>query len=428
MVGRIRKASFFPCTDRRPTPSRKGRDREAATNERASLRLPTGIPNRNLPYTALRRTDKYDLIWCDRHSDSPRAPGDSKDFTAVLKPNRPGYHHKFLSADAAGLLHSLDNARSLPPLEPGDAAEAQWASKLAALVLDGVLEITEKSKAITGPDALSFVIARSLQVLSRPHYLLRLSVSALVYAQSLELEDLQAISSRLYCYNRYPLNAEFGKTLSSQAIEAELCRGFGCRANEFISRYWRPVALPADAGSWKMWARRADPARGRADGGTYKLYISPAPDCFVDTALTVLTQVGRMGTAFSLKMGTDPWGVLRPDKMVAYFRSFKDLRSTARVLGRELRGVQSHGVPFTAPMHPSGLLSWGFDPPYTARHLHTQHESWRLWICTRLASSLVQAKLANVQTMEPWEYAILRLQLDGVDTVSWSLKDDAWSQ
>ena len=59
-------------------------------------------------------------------------------------------------------------------------------------------------------------------------------------------------------------------------------------------------------------------------------------------------------------------------------------------------------------------------------------ESWRLWLTNRLANALLTAKRtpasSSASSLRPWQYALERLRLEGVDTSSWTPADRLWRQ
>jgi hypothetical protein len=123
--------------------------------------------------------------------------------------------------------------------------------------------------------------------------------------------------------------------------------------------------------------------------------------------------------ARQFKIGSDAAGLLRPDKIVAYFPDFERLSEAASRIGGRLSGLPPHGVPFTAGIAGDGLLSWGADPPAAERSpLVGDWESWRLWLTNRLAVALVAARSEGVA--EPWRFALDRVRLEGVDTETWT--------
>jgi len=130
------------------------------------------------------------------------------------------------------------------------------------------------------------------------------------------------------------------------------------------------------------------------------------------------------------KIGADLAGLLRPDKIVAYFPDFDALARAAQILCERLDGLPAHGVPFTAEIGGGGLLSWGMDPPRDEALPWSGPESWRIWLANRLARALLDAR-AQTGTVEtdpaplnpplaPWRFAVERLRLEGVDTDSWT--------
>jgi hypothetical protein len=164
----------------------------------------------------------------------------------------------------------------------------------------------------------------------------------------------------------------------------------------------------------------------RIPGILYKLYISPAPD-HVRDALRVLLRAGSLRASLALKLGRGLVGVLRPDKLVAYFRTATDLQEAALELGGDLAGIPAHGVPFTGSFRDHGLLSWGVDPPTEGEWL-ADRQSWRQWVTERLGRSLVVASGSNAPPVAPWQFAVYRLGLDGVSLSALSLESPAGSR
>jgi hypothetical protein len=121
-------------------------------------------------------------------------------------------------------------------------------------------------------------------------------------------------------------------------------------------------------------------------------------------------------------------GLLRPDKLVAYFTDQETLMSVADRLGERLRGMTAHGVPFTAAIDGDGLLSWGVDPPAAARPLSWQpQQSWRSWISLALAGALLEARQGGAD-VPPARFAVQRLGLEGVDTERWAPSPTLWRE
>jgi hypothetical protein len=151
-------------------------------------------------------------------------------------------------------------------------------------------------------------------------------------------------------------------------------------------------------------------------GAVYKLYLSPEPEHLADGLGRLLTALSG-AHAFQVKVGADAWGLLRPDKVVAYFPSFERLSELAFALTEALAGIPAQGVPFTSEIAGDGLLSWGVDPPGWALP-GGGRESWRVWLVRQLARGFLDARTAGEE--RPWEFACERLRLAGVDTGSWT--------
>jgi hypothetical protein len=78
-------------------------------------------------------------------------------------------------------------------------------------------------------------------------------------------------------------------------------------------------------------------------------------------------------------------------------------------------------VPFTAGVTDDGLLSWAIDPPHRPTD-RAGRSSWRTWVSMRLAEYLLDARAVGSggpAGAAPWQAALARLALDGVDTASW---------
>lgn len=161
---------------------------------------------------------------------------------------------------------------------------------------------------------------------------------------------------------------------------------------------------------WLCWGTRA---RLSWAVSTYKLYVSPEPEAVAESFGAVLEALAD-ARAFQFKVGRDAPGLLRPDKIVAYFHGFEPLARAAEIVEKHLGGVAAQGVPFTSEIGGDGLISWGVDPP---RGEAT--ESWRLWLARRLARSILDARSSGAEG-EPWRFAVERLRLEGVDPATWT--------
>ena len=285
---------------------------------------------------------------------------------------------------------------------------------VARLVLDGILEIRNGDDFVSGADAVALLDTSPTPDAPRGK-LAHLSLQALRYAQHLDIDDVRTLAARLYAFNRHALTPTWGRRLPTRRATAQYL-GLGDDASRPPGLGWLIQGATEEESSWIAW-RSAVPVKSQHDKPGYKLYVSPHPSMVADS-LRITAEVVHKRRAHGLKVGADVHGLLRPDKIVAYFASFEDLGEAASSLAPRLGGVPAHGVPFTAEISADGLLSWGIDPPRQEWTLTREGESWRLWVVRRLASALVASRSA-LNAGEPWRYALKRIALEGIDASTW---------
>lgn len=292
------------------------------------------------------------------------------------------------------------------------------------LVLDGIFEIEHGAHFVSGADAFSVVCSPSAD--APPHdAAARLSREALLHAQDLVTADPSTLGDALYLYNRIPLTPFWRSRFSSaDAILAHIGADRGS-LRALLEREW---IAGAGGRGWLHWSSRASLPYD-ADAVTWKLYVSMRPERIRD-AFEVVVRVlaGFPGVPF--KIGDSAAGMLRPDKLVTYFRSREELAAAADVFRRELAGCEAQGVPFSAGLDDTGLLSWGVDPPDTDRALQwLGRDSWRTWVVRRLASALAMGKAAQHDgAVEPWRFALERARRHGIDVDTWTPSATLWSR
>lgn len=346
----------------------------------------------------------------------------------VLRPRKESFGNlKAVSHNAAALYSALARPMRLADAIR-DAIDDNEAQEIAKLVLDGVLEIESKRSGgfVSGADAFSLLCSASVDA-TPPSVTARLSRSALRYAQALELYDPAQLSLRMYLYNRQPADFRWRRILSSvEAVIVYLGLEPGGAVDRLIKSIWRPVSRANENDAWLAWYLPRRVPAGDRDAATYKLYLSAPcehmPQAF-SAALCVLAK-HRVGC---FKVGATLHGLLRPDKMVIYFDSFADMQVVGTALRKALAAIPAQGVPFTAAFDDDGLVCWGMDPPRCAQWLSWQpRESWRLWVTNRLASYMSTARISTAQSLEPWQFALERLRLDGIDVDTWTPRNTIW--
>jgi hypothetical protein len=332
-----------------------------------------------------------------------------RDFYGILRSEEPGLGIKSICRDTALLFLTLQSPGRIPSyLQP--ESDPNLETELQKLVLDGILQVEKNGIFVSGAAALRS--SRFHEAVGATTPTGNLSYQALIYAQTLRLSDPGLLSSRLYDYNRLPITPARQQALGSERAVAEFIgieQGLGAFDHD-----WAESPNTNGQGYWRYWHRRK-----ATFGGRYKLYLSPHPDLLRDTLWTAL-ETPSWQEVSGFKVGRYLGGIMRPDKFVAYFPSQAALQRAASGLARSLHGIRAHGVPFTASMDQTGLLSWGLDPQTEGRK-SWEAPSWRRMLTDRLALGLV----APTGGLEPWQFALERLGLEGVDTQTWTPLHDA---
>lgn len=301
---------------------------------------------------------------------------------------------------------------------------------ISDLVLREVIQVLVAREFLSGAAARAVFFETQLTACSPSGYLAELSESALRYAQALVVNDEALLGVRLYLFNTLPLTPVWGRRLPTpQAVIAWLKAKPDREGEQVLSRHWHSIHPAQSGGGWWMW-RRKDGAglESQKQLSAYKLYISPRPEALPDIWGRIVRTLSK-SNVHAFKLGKDAHGVLRPDKLVVYLPDFESLAKVAESLRSELAGCPAQGVPFTAPIDPNGLLSWGMDPPsHASSNWDLRRESWRHWITTQLARALVEARRAGEGQLgtEPWQYALARLRVAEVDTSNWTPKQTIW--
>ena len=309
---------------------------------------------------------------------------------------------KLVDQPTANLLACLRTPQSFP------SAEA-LPIHLRRLLLDGLLECDSAGEFASGPSAAKLFD-------SPAPYGGALSLDALRYASSLPYHDARLIASRLYAFHAAPCTATWKRALSHDGAVA---RWLGLHPNGVLAQRFATGGYDEiDHPQWLAWHFATQDL-------PFKLYISPLPEALPDAAGPVVEEAIAHG-AGSFKVGRTLGNILRPDKLILYFADFERLRATAARLEKRLRRLPAHGIPFTCPLDPRAMLSWGSDPPYRGEFAGwTQGESWRAWIVRRLAGAILEARQAG-QT-DPWRFALAKVNADGVDTTRWAPVKTFWS-
>ncbi|HKD84211.1 MAG TPA: hypothetical protein VKB58_05645 [Terriglobales bacterium] len=353
-------------------------------------------------------------------------------FYGILRPaGKTNLGVKSVSRDIALLYFTMQQPGRLPEyVQASMGPDAR--TQITRLILDGVLALQQDGKLLSGPGAAAVLCGRGESrtgVTEPAGFLYRLSLEALRYAEALDLTDSVALSARLYGYNRLPLTPRWKHMLAGPQGVTTYLRLHHAPVRELLQREWLPAPSAANNDGWLVWqSRRLSTSASFSERGSVgcKLYISVSPEGLREAFPSILLALTH-SRARAFKVGKNASGLLRPDKMVAYFGSLPDLMDTSERLKQALAGCAAHGVPFTAEITDDGLLSWGADPPMQDHAVPwIAIESWRLWVTNRLAVALISARNDNSSSLPPWEFALQRLQLEGIDTRSWAPPGADW--
>lgn len=347
--------------------------------------------------------------------------GDPNFFGLIRHRLAAGLTAKAVCRETADLFKLLQEPGPLPGSVAG---ESELETTLNLLVCDGVLQIARGLEWVCGPAAFD---ADQLPALEENRQALcALSLQAIHHAASLETADSADLSYHLYRYNTLPLTPQWLRRIPHGAALEEYLQiqvGGGCRRD--LDQDWARVPPEAERDAWLAWNSRMVPAMRNGSIG-YKLYLSPLP-AHMQVAFRVWLPAITAAGAHHFKIGSNVRGLLRPDKMVAYFDQWPRLEEAACSIAKELSGCPSQGVPFTTELDSGALISWGSDPPpETTVPEWLRRQSWRQWICYRLGSALAVAKREKSARIPNWRFALERLRLEGVDITTWAPVSTFW--
>ena len=378
-----------------------------------------------------RASPAYSLTYLDQlpsdQKDAFKDLVDVNEFCGLLVPNQDsdGRSAKAICDDTARLLLSLQQAGPLPDNVIQEAGN-DFTASLMQLVMDGVLEIKCEGKFVSG--AAAYTILNSNNHVSACKGIVgQLSCDALKYAQALDINNAQELVGRLYLYNTQPASLRWRQRFPNSAAVADYL-GIGREGENqsLLDESWARVKLDPADDAWFLWRCRQSSLSAKPDRPTYKLYISPTVEFVRDAFHLTLNTLSQMNVP-SFKIGKDLQGLLRPDKMVCYFAELEDLQAVAQCLADKLAGIPAQGVPFTAEISGNGLLSWGIDPPRGEEKTESlELESWRLWVINRLVAALLIAKADSDSSLEPWQFALERIRMEGVDVETWAPSESIW--
>ena len=132
----------------------------------------------------------------------------------------------------------------------------------------------------------------------------------------------------------------------------------------------------------------------------------------------------------ALKVGNDATSLLRPDKIILYFAAFDGVAAGPRRVSLPSWRVARAMVFRSRRSSPTamGSLSCGMDPPRSEHMLEWQErESWRLWAHESPRPG-AGCGAAGRRVLEPWQYALARIEFEGIDASTWTPHGDLWAE
>jgi hypothetical protein len=248
-----------------------------------------------------------------------------------------------------------------------------------------------------------------------------LSIKGLRYGAILPAMDLAVLSQKLYAYNTLPIPMSWrSKQWDHHSIfPADILYA---DSETLLRTHWIPQPSRNNENYWLSWKPKKPTVHGIHPGAcTFKLYVSP----HIDDYLPVFAETVKIlstSKVYCFKTGSNYHGIMRPDKLVVYFDNFEDLKDTAQKIYHSTGNFSAQGVPFSAPILDTLMLSWGMDPPAGKR----KPISWRLWITKELASGIVEGK--KMLADEPWQYAVQYIRAKGFKTDTWEPNEDLFTK
>jgi hypothetical protein len=347
---------------------------------------------------------------------------DEEEVYGIFQPvsNNSAFTSKVAYKDVALLYMHVQQAGYLPAFVLHD--ENKLHEVISQLVFDSILEIEWQGNYVSGTAAVQAIYGDVLPDVSViPDRLSTLSANAIQYAMLLKHLNIRLMAQRLYTYNTIPMDAATRSTLNA-ANDTYWFLYSDETTNEILRSHWTNLK-PSSTFRWMAWTRPLQYHNGHDETGlTFKLYISPQIKELAANFKTIV-QTLNASTAYCFKTGNTVKDLLRPDKMVAYFKNKADLLKTAAILSKELEGCAVHGVPFTKQLDKTGLLSFGVDPLKKDILKLVDGGSWRTTVTGKLAAAIIQAQHNRLDTSAAMQFIRAKLSAFKINVADWTPVD-----
>lgn len=233
--------------------------------------------------------------------------------------------------------------------------------------------------------------------------------------------------ANLYFYNRIPINKKWKKHIPNEEILLQFLELESDRTwpgNKKI----HPINTNKTKSDsyWNFWTIGNDSSSKKLRENEFKLYISPYCEDLPIIFEQLKKHVDKSG-AHALKIGRNVESLLRPDKLILYFKKLSDTVRFGNLLLSNTFLNRAQGVPFTHPLDPNGLLSIGFDPPETIHWPYNKEgQSWRLWVIGHVVKTILNIR--KDMTSNPMADIRKELLAKRIDPILWRILDPTWNR
>jgi len=301
--------------------------------------------------------------------------------------------------------------------DPGRGLLPDERRSVAALVLDGILEIESDGEFVRGLHAVGRLFdgpaSSLLQNVAEP------TRSALDYAGALLPIPASQLASRLYRYGTSPVSPRWLARVPDASAVAEYLRVDELSRRALIADWARVLSASTE---WLIFRRRGTLDHRANIGRVHKMYLGIASE-ELGAALAAVADDLFSSDAIAFKVAATPHGLRRADKCVAYFETRQALECASERLGRRLATERPHPVPFAESCPYSKHLWWGSDSAVREQDDDAVGTSGRYEVCSLVSHSLAIASTARNVTMPAIDFALLRLTLDGWELESFANAD-----
>jgi len=284
-------------------------------------------------------------------------------------------------------------------LPDGEAARR----RAIGFVCDGALAVDTPAGPLTGPTAarlLGLCVGRKPQPNNAAA---ARSLEALQLASRWPRADIYPLTASLYFAGRTPCGIDERRRFPDAAAVSRYIGAARVQARPEVAARLGSAKV---AGEWLLWRAPAQPS-------AEKLYIALALPALIERLPDIAAAVAQAG-ASGFKVAASAHTLHRLDRCVAYFPDAASRQAAIAALAPVLGRDPADPVPFTVACDAQARLSWGRDPARGSDMWETGR-SWRLWLCAVLARALSVAIRAPDPELPPWQFALMRIGLLGLD-------------